>query len=238
MLADMGSKALPANPFTRFRDTMNGYLLVRTRFPNKQMSPFIDDPDSSSTFEEVQAGIMKFSFHSCDEDSWEYEEEEAEDMADDLLVGEFFNDMQAQQVDNEVGEIANDYEVEALPHPQMMPVNELDSVLFVPSELANEDDVIKDEDLEIVLNDNIYEFNHEWQLHRMYPNIQRELFELDNLPDPRLYGIDVLQMRSLARRQCLDCRQGFHLDYENYMINIETSIMQMEMMTSFTLTQL
>jgi hypothetical protein len=234
MLADMGSKALPENPFTRFRDTMNGYLLVRTRFPSKQMSPFIYDPDhSSSTFEEIQAGIMSFQFHTCDEDSWEFEEEEDEDMAEDFQVGEFINDMQAQQVDNEVGEIASDYEVEALPHPQMMPVNEIDLVLFVPSELKNEEDVIRDEDLEIVLNDNIYEFNHEWQLHRMYPNIQRELFELDNLPDPRLYGIDVLQMRSLARRQCLDCRQGFHLDYENYMINIETSNMQMEMMDHY-----
>jgi hypothetical protein len=102
MLADMGSKALPANPFTRFRDTMNGYLLVRTKFPNKEMSPFIDDPDSSSTFEEVQAGIMSFSFHSCDEDSWEIEEEEDEDIANDIQEGALFNDMQAQQVDNEV----------------------------------------------------------------------------------------------------------------------------------------
>jgi hypothetical protein len=36
MIADMGSKALPETPFTRFRDTMNGYALVRARFPKKQ----------------------------------------------------------------------------------------------------------------------------------------------------------------------------------------------------------
>jgi hypothetical protein len=60
--------------------------------------------------------------------------------------------------------------VEELPYPQMMPVNEIDTVLFVPSESASEDEVIRDEDLEIVLNDNIFEFNHEWQLNRMYPS--------------------------------------------------------------------
>ncbi len=105
-----------------------------------------------------------------------------------------------------------------------MPVNAIDTILFVPSELASEDEVILDQDLEIVLNvDNIFEFNHEWQLHRMYPNIERDLFELDNLPDPRLYGIDVMQLRSIARR-------AFQLNYESYMTHIETTKMKMTMM--------
>jgi hypothetical protein len=107
------------NPFTRFRDSMNGYLLVRTKFPLKHMSPYIYNPDSgSSTLEEVQAGIMSFKFHSCDEDSVEFEEEEDKGMADDMQVGEVFNAMQAHQVEdvnNDDGEIADDYEVEALP---------------------------------------------------------------------------------------------------------------------------
>ena len=41
MVADMGTKALPVEPFVRFRDTMNGYALVRAAFPDKDMSPFV-----------------------------------------------------------------------------------------------------------------------------------------------------------------------------------------------------
>ncbi len=32
MIADMGSKALPENPFARFRDSMNGYALVSAKY--------------------------------------------------------------------------------------------------------------------------------------------------------------------------------------------------------------
>ena len=45
MIADMGTKALPDNPFTVFRDVMNGYALVKAAFPNKKMSPLIYSGD-------------------------------------------------------------------------------------------------------------------------------------------------------------------------------------------------
>jgi hypothetical protein len=51
MLADMGSKALALNPFARFRDSMNGYALVRSRFPDKKMSPFVYELNGSSSSE-------------------------------------------------------------------------------------------------------------------------------------------------------------------------------------------
>lgn len=41
MLADMGTKALMENPFVKFRDTMNGYALVKAAYPDKAMSPLI-----------------------------------------------------------------------------------------------------------------------------------------------------------------------------------------------------
>ena len=41
LVADMGTKALMENPFVRFRDTMNGYALVKAHYPDKEMSPLV-----------------------------------------------------------------------------------------------------------------------------------------------------------------------------------------------------
>jgi hypothetical protein len=53
MIADMGSKALPASPFILFRDVMNGYALVKAHYPNYPMSEYIydinKDPVSANT---------------------------------------------------------------------------------------------------------------------------------------------------------------------------------------------
>jgi hypothetical protein len=227
MLADMGSKALPVNPFTRFRDSMNGYLLVRSRFPNKQMSPYIYDPDNgSSTFEEIQAGIMRFTFQPCNDDSVESEEEEDEDNVDDHPDDDIIEDLQVGDDYNDEG-----YEVEPLPSPPMIPVILQDTVLFVPPEAAHGEEVLSDVDL--ILNDNIFEFDHQWQLHRKYPHIQSELFELDILPDPRLFGINVSLLRQLARSLCSQCGSSFEATYENYMLHIETMNMKVEMMDHY-----
>lgn len=41
MVADMGTKALPLNPFVRFRDIMNGYSLVKAAYPQKKLSKYV-----------------------------------------------------------------------------------------------------------------------------------------------------------------------------------------------------
>jgi hypothetical protein len=74
---------------------------------------------------------------------------------------------------------------------------------------------------ELEFNDNWFELNHHWQFHRQYPTNTYDLFELYDLPDPRLYGIDVTQLRSSARRQCSDCGGPFDPSYEAYLINVE-----------------
>ena len=69
MLADLGTKALPLNPFARLRDPMNGYLLVSMAYPKKEMSSHVyngDDASGRSSLNEVQAMIMKFSHLSVD----------------------------------------------------------------------------------------------------------------------------------------------------------------------------
>ena len=48
MLADMGTKALPENPFVKFRDCMNGYALVKSAYPELKMSPLIYSGETSS----------------------------------------------------------------------------------------------------------------------------------------------------------------------------------------------
>jgi hypothetical protein len=40
-VSDQGTKALAENPFVRLRDVMNGYALVRSAYPDKEMSPLV-----------------------------------------------------------------------------------------------------------------------------------------------------------------------------------------------------
>jgi hypothetical protein len=84
MLGDMRSKALPENPFVRFRDSMNGYALVRAKVPHKVLSPYVYNPESTkSSLESVQAMIMCFN---CNEEKGNTEERndgEYSDSADD-----------------------------------------------------------------------------------------------------------------------------------------------------------
>ena len=66
LIADMGTKALPENPFVRYRDIMNGYSLVKAAHPDKQMSEYVCEGGSSNTLEAVQAGIMMLSVNAND----------------------------------------------------------------------------------------------------------------------------------------------------------------------------
>jgi hypothetical protein len=54
MVADVGTKALPENPFTMFRDVMNGYALVKAAYPNKTLSPLIYSGDVT----EITVGLV------------------------------------------------------------------------------------------------------------------------------------------------------------------------------------
>jgi hypothetical protein len=135
MLGDMGSKALPENPFVRFRDSMNGYALVRARFPGKVMSPYIYKASSQeNTLSNVQAMLMIFSFSQddaeCDtkessdekygdivyDDDDGIETEEEEDIDDDITMNldENLNDHMAPFHEPNLAEAALD----PMPEPQ------------------------------------------------------------------------------------------------------------------------
>jgi hypothetical protein len=58
MVADMGTKALPANPFIRYRDIMNGYSLVKAAYPNKKLSKYVHDGGSEVGLKEMQVQVM------------------------------------------------------------------------------------------------------------------------------------------------------------------------------------
>ena len=66
LIADMGTKALPATPFIQYRDIMNGYSLVKAAYPNKNMSEYVYDGGSSSTLSMVQGSIMMMSVNAND----------------------------------------------------------------------------------------------------------------------------------------------------------------------------
>ena len=96
MLADIGTKALTLPKFPRFRDTMNGYALVKAKYPDLDLPDYVyqisdeDKPDHKrgSKLERVQSMIMDFQYVKWDEDDADDEEEEEEDGDDDDTVNE------------------------------------------------------------------------------------------------------------------------------------------------------
>jgi hypothetical protein len=58
MVADMGTKALAANPFIRYRDIMNGYSLVKAAYPQKEMSEYVYDGGSETGLKAMQVQVL------------------------------------------------------------------------------------------------------------------------------------------------------------------------------------
>ena len=76
MNADLGTKALGLPKFPRFRDSINGYALVKAAYPDLDLPDYVyeipdDDetlPKRGSKLQRVQAMIMKFHVEYIDED--------------------------------------------------------------------------------------------------------------------------------------------------------------------------
>ena len=76
MLADIGTKTLSVPKFPRFRDTMNGYALVKAKYPDLDLPTYVYELSDEgvtahkrgSKFELVQSMIMDFHFKRWDED--------------------------------------------------------------------------------------------------------------------------------------------------------------------------
>jgi hypothetical protein len=65
MVADMGTKALPENPFVKLRDVMNGYALVKAAHPNKTLPDLVykgNVSDMMGTLQEMKTSVMLFPF--------------------------------------------------------------------------------------------------------------------------------------------------------------------------------
>ncbi len=93
--------------------------------------------------------------------------------------------------------------------------------------------VAKSNELNFRLNPDWFQFDHHWKLKEIHPEYQMDLFELDDLPDPRLYNIDVTKLRQLARSACSECGSMFEASYENYMLKIEKEHLEMTMADNF-----
>ena len=61
MPADIGTKALPVEPFVRLRDIANGYSLVKAAYPNFHMSNLVYSGkagEGETSLQEVQRIIL------------------------------------------------------------------------------------------------------------------------------------------------------------------------------------
>jgi hypothetical protein len=70
MIADMGTKALPSNPFVRFRDTMNGYALVKAAYPEMNVSDLVyngEENDIGFGLKKMQSLVMMFQTFGVDD---------------------------------------------------------------------------------------------------------------------------------------------------------------------------
>jgi hypothetical protein len=87
MAADLGTKALGLPKFPRFRDTINGYALIKAAYPDLNLPDYVyeisdDDetiPKRGSKLERVQAMIMKFEVDYLDDDFSEENKSEDSD---------------------------------------------------------------------------------------------------------------------------------------------------------------
>ena len=246
MVADMGSKALPETPFTRFRDTMNGYALVRARFPNKTMSPYVYDIKAAlkssnlSSLQDVQAMIMGLSYKIIDDEETIQEEEEEEDDIDFDTEDDVDNDNNEEDdVDNDNNDeddVDNDNNVDDEMTTIFVPEDIV--AIHAPEILDSDVDIvykvdveILDNDVEIEYNDNPFEFNHCWQFKRKYPNEVKPLFELDDLPDPRLYNINVALLYNMAQSRS----DEFIPSFENYLVHVEPKVFARAMKDNYWL---
>ena len=118
MVADMGSKALPAFPFIQFRDIMNGYALVKAHYPDYPISNFVYDvskdhltPGFTSDFHHpisrISALILAMKSTNLshdDEDDQPDEVEEEEEDNDDHDMESTHEDSTSEDAETNHGE--------------------------------------------------------------------------------------------------------------------------------------
>ena len=231
MLADIGTKALTLPKFPRFRDTMNGYALVKAKYPDLNLPDYVyqisdeDKPDHKrgSKLERVQSMIMDFQYVKWDEDDADDEEEE-EDGDDDDTVNE--NSMPEEGS----SDVNHDNTTQVVLHlnddtSQEGNWNE-DAAYDHGGEYQHDDVRYKTHPL-IQLNqhyeydpDNAYSMKLPLMLYE--PGTIEYIEEIDNLPDPRIYGINVemLNMYVLLYLANPTRPHPFHL-YEQYMRHVD-----------------
>jgi hypothetical protein len=223
MLADMGSKALPETPFVRFRDCMNGYALVHAHYPELQLPQYVynisDDPDFNRdvhhSSSRISALIMSMNYHTLsgenehddfyyqDDNLTDDEEEEEDDTSSD--DGE---DAPSENIDNSsYGPSTPTISHHQLPNVKRQPNMRIrgGAPNHDKEEAGNDDDQHHSSDT----HDFTSEFVHDLVYLNVYKlqdptpdpyvfNLQlfpQGIWENDDLPDPRLYNINVQDLR-------------------------------------------
>jgi hypothetical protein len=167
MLADMNTKALAEDKFVQFRDVSNGYALVKAAYPNKVMSPFVFALDSSS-LEALQTMIMGYSYDNVEDGDYEMMNGGSDQEQQEPVV--------ALSINMDPGMMSSSVEDED-PDPEVAGSPDIETNHFSISDLGQKQ------------TNNMTRFN-------LWGNEETPLDENDDLPDHRLYGIDLVMLNT------------------------------------------
>jgi hypothetical protein len=202
----MGSKALPEYPLVKFRDVMNGYALVKAHHPDMELPDYVydinTDPDAidfgSTDMDRITALIMSLDFNLISsEDSAtapdSIQEDESSDVNNQPEDTIYESEEEESEVDPDEGVLQVDEQqlLQETAIDMLIPISDLDMDVENDSEAVDTTDVNNGGVIYGIVQLPIYESPYVFDLH-MYPE---RLWENDNLPDPRLYGIDVQLLR-------------------------------------------
>jgi hypothetical protein len=267
MSADLGTKALGLPKFPRFRDTINGYALVKAAYPDLNLPDYVyeiseDDetlPKRGSKLQRIQSMIMKFDVDYLNDDDSEMESSsvasDSEYIPPQRLRGGFDDDFYGEGEDIQVEDEFEYDEESAISAHGFDPADRNEDYRVVRlrggADDANQDaddenqDPLDDYDWRADMKSESPSFLAVPELHydavtpsigpliQLSPYQPDDIFsmklqspegniysdEIDDLPDPRHYDINVecLYLHVLLFMQEYDTtRHPFH-DYGNYL---------------------
>jgi hypothetical protein len=168
MIADIGTKALPEALFVKLRDMMNGYAIVKAKYPELPLPVYVytlDENKVQMSFAMVVEMINQQPYNMSDEEQ-DFDLQDYYDASDDIEEEEVDGDFDATDHDqqDDVEEVVVDE------------INELSSELnqqnsdILEEQLVSRSPKLKESSKTYMSNCDEYTF--------------------DELPDPRLYKID------------------------------------------------
>jgi hypothetical protein len=283
MIADIGTKALPEAQFVKLRDMMNGYAIVKAKYPDLSLPDYVFTHDMNAipmsyamVVEMISQQPYDFDLQDYYNDSDEFEEEEEDgdtDASDDDEVSSHVNAMDTIEIDEAQMDAENIHQsssvvVDNLRFPDSMDIETIKAARlrrqYAPTlprtwdeyyyQSINTNKYQDHPDFDNVSPRDFYNTVSLWPWSSIYghmaPPGQQEVafalrkdtkytwqlayserFTFDELPDPRLYGIDETDLLSRVKEYKLreDNWEGYRspTDYWTWMKIFEQEHVQL-----------